>query len=169
MESHAHPTTTAIQIPKIPSGNTRPPKNPSTTARPLTREISASIEFRRDSARAAKKQLIARKVNPRAPAAKWASPVALIEVGNPLGVPGGKPSTGSARKIAATSMDTPKLPKNHVTSRDFCPSTRPNPIAAATTIKPVSTKFAVCIHPPGPFANRLSGCRPSSKPSRRKA
>ena len=46
--SHAHPTTTAIQIPQIPIGNIRPPKNPNTTAEPLKSESSASDDtFRR--------------------------------------------------------------------------------------------------------------------------
>ena len=110
-----------------------PPKNPSTTARPLRSERRASDDtFRRDIARAAQKQLIARKVNPRAPATKWTSPVVLIDVGGPWGVPGGNPSTGSAGNTAATIMAAPKAPRNHVTARDFGPSTRPNPTAAAT-------------------------------------
>ena len=36
-------------------------------------------------------------------------------------------------------------------------SARPNPTAAAITIRPVITKFAVWIQPPGPSASTLSG------------
>ena len=105
-----------------------PPKNPTTTARPLRSESHASDgTLRRDIARAAKKQLMARKMNPSAPAMKWTSPVVLIDVGSPSGVPGGNPSTGSAGKMAATIMPRPKPPRDHVTARDFGPSTRLNP------------------------------------------
>jgi hypothetical protein len=85
-----------------------PPKNPNTTAKPLRSERSASDDtFRRHIVRAAKKQLMARKVNPRAPAMRWTSLEVLIDVGGPIGVPGGNPSTGSVGNMAATIMATP--------------------------------------------------------------
>ena len=85
-------------------------------------------------------------------------------VGGPTGVPTGNPSIGSAGNTAATIMLNPKAPRNPLAARDRGPSTRLNPTAAATTIKPLSTKFAVWIHPPGPLASTLSGCRVKSKP-----
>src|SRR5262245_3131007 len=95
--SHAQPTTTANQIPRTPIGGAAAPKSPNTMAKPPRSERSASDDApRRRITHAAKKQLIARETNARAPAMKWISPVVLIELGGPLGVPGGNPSTGSA-------------------------------------------------------------------------
>src|SRR5262245_20027846 len=150
--SQAHPTSTLNQIPRVPTGRfeiATPPKNPRRTARPQKNERRASDGvLRRDSARAAKKQLMARHVNPRDPAAKWINPVVLIVVGGPSGVPTGNPSTGSAGNAAATSMLAPKPPRNQLTARDLGFSARRNPTAAASTIRPLRTKFAVWTQPP---------------------
>ena len=46
-------------------------------------------------------------VNVSPPATKCINPVVLIDVGIPFGVPGGKPSMGSAGKMAAMIMPRP--------------------------------------------------------------
>ena len=162
----AQPTTTPTQMPitgLLESAG--PPKNPSSTAIPLARESFDSPDAcRRDSARAATRPLTPRKVKPRAPAMKWIMPRVLIEVGIPSGVPGGKPSIGSALKAAATTMLRPKRPSSQLVAL-WGWSTLASPIAAAITITPVTMKVAVCIHPLWPFASTLSGCRAKSKPS----
>lgn len=88
--SHAHPTTTLNHIPRVaaePLESNGPPKTPSTMARPLSSERRESERsFRRDIARAARKQLTARATNPVAPAMKWTNPTLLIDVGNPNGI-----------------------------------------------------------------------------------
>ena len=90
----------------------------------------------------------------------------LTDAGGPSGVPGGKPSIASEGKMAAAIMHAPKPARNQVRARGFHASARPNPTAAAITIRPVITKFAVWIQPPGPSASTLSGCRAMSNPSR---
>ena len=172
MASHAHPTTTAIQIPNTGElfGIAMPPKNPATMTSPDTSDRRDSDRSpRRDRARAAKKQLTAREMNPRPPATKCSMPNVLIDVGGPLGVPTGNPSIGSARNTAAAIMLAPKMPRNTLVARDVGPIARRIPTAAATTSRPVTTKFAVWTHPPGPFASTLSGCLAKAKPARTNA
>ena len=96
------------------------------------------------------------------------SSVGPIDVGNPSGVPGGNPTTGSAVNMAPAIIERPSRVRSHVTVRAFGPNARANPAVAARTIRPVSAnRFRT--HPPGPFASTLSGCREKSKPSRRRA
>ena len=118
--SHAQPTTTANQIPATDAaGLAIGLKKPIRIARPQmndSRAIDAS--FRRDIARAATKQAAASVKKPMPPAARWINALVLIDVGTPNGVPGGKPSTGSVGKIAATIIPAPKQPISKPAARD---------------------------------------------------
>ena len=100
-----------------------------------------------------------------APAAKWISPAVLIVSGKPSGVPGGKPSTGSAGKTAARIIPTPYSPTIHPPA-ERGRSARAIPYAAASTRSPQTTKLTVWTHPQGPLARLLRAWRPRSKPSR---
>ena len=103
MASHNHPTTTAIQIPRTGEefGIAAVPKNPSRTMRPAANDSRASDGLlRRDSARAARKQLMERQTNPSPPAAKWTIPDVLREVGGPRGVPTGDCPVAACRSSA---------------------------------------------------------------------
>ena len=65
--------------------------------------------------------------NPTSAVTKWSSPIVVIVVGGPSGVPGGKPSTGSAEKLAATNMVRPDRPNSngpHVAARPGCSARR---------------------------------------------
>ena len=108
-------------------------------------------------------------MKPIPPAMKCRGPCQLIEPGGPAGVPGGKPSIGSATKMPAPMSPRPYRPRRmgpHVPARPGCRRCR-IPAAAAMTRRPDTMKLATWIQPSEPLLMRLRACRRISKPSRK--
>jgi hypothetical protein len=82
----------------------------------------------------------------------------FIVVGMPLGVPGGKPSPGSAWKMPPAMVPVPKTTTNRGAHRPpiLPPSARPIPTAPAMVSNPVRRKLAFWIQPRSPIPSRLT-------------
>ena len=145
------------------------PRNVNRKRAPVAVEKIAQPGCRNAAKRRANTKVAAIQAeNPTSPVTKWSSPIVVIVVGGPSGVPGGKPSTGSAVKIAARIIPTPTRPMRigpHVRPRPVR-SARRIPIAAAITRPPQTKKLATWIQPRSPLLRTLAGWRVMSNPGR---